>query len=185
MSSSLKFSVPKSEAAIRQLTTAIRLLFQDGDLISVHTLAASALEVLADLCDKTDVKSWRDHAFQESGLTRKDYNDLLHRQWNAIKHADREQKDVAFDEEDARTILFFAILEMGILKLEQTMEIGVYQIWYLAVRREELLSAPGFDGEARAFLQPGLETFRGIETMDREQQLAFGLRVLESTGEPI
>lgn len=185
MANTLKLTIPKAEVAICQLTTAIRLLFQNGDIISVHTLAASAFEVLSDLCDKTAGESWRDHAFQESGLIRKDYNDLLHRQWNAIKHADREQKDVAFDEEDARTILFFAILEMGILKLEQTMEIGVYQLWYLAVREKELLTAPGFDGEAQAFLQEGLKHFSGIEALDREQQLAFGLGVLESTGEPI
>lgn len=41
--------ISKLDSARRQLETAVRLFFVDGDPVSVHTLAAAAGEVLADL----------------------------------------------------------------------------------------------------------------------------------------
>lgn len=46
-------TVSKIEAARRQLETAIRLYFSDGDPISVHTLTAAAYDVLRDVTAQT------------------------------------------------------------------------------------------------------------------------------------
>jgi argininosuccinate synthase len=41
--------VTKIEAARRQLNTAIELWFNDGDPVSIHTLASSAHQIIHDL----------------------------------------------------------------------------------------------------------------------------------------
>jgi hypothetical protein len=46
---SRKIKISKLDAARRQLDTAIRLYFMEGDPVSVHTLAAAAFEILKDL----------------------------------------------------------------------------------------------------------------------------------------
>jgi hypothetical protein len=44
-----KIKISRLEAARRQLDTAIRLYFTNGDPISIHTLAAAAFEILKDV----------------------------------------------------------------------------------------------------------------------------------------
>jgi hypothetical protein len=41
--------ISKIEAACRQLNTAIKLWFADGDLVSIHTLACSAHQIVHDI----------------------------------------------------------------------------------------------------------------------------------------
>jgi hypothetical protein len=53
-----RISVTKLDAAKRQLETAISLWFSEGDEVSTHTLATSALKVLHDVGDKKGIKSW-------------------------------------------------------------------------------------------------------------------------------
>ena len=50
-----QFTVSKIEAARRQLETAIRLDFSDGDPISVHTLTAAAYNVLRGVTAQTGI----------------------------------------------------------------------------------------------------------------------------------
>src|SRR5215472_10182699 len=50
-----QFTVSKIEAARRQLETAIRLYFSDGDPISVHTLTAAAYNVLRGVTAQTGI----------------------------------------------------------------------------------------------------------------------------------
>jgi hypothetical protein len=49
LADSTPIKITKLEAARRQLVTAIRIYFADGDPISTHTLAAAAFEILDDL----------------------------------------------------------------------------------------------------------------------------------------
>ena len=45
-------SLTKIDVARRQLVTAIRLLFDGGDSVSIFSLAANAWEVIDVLCNK-------------------------------------------------------------------------------------------------------------------------------------
>lgn len=83
--------VTKLDAAKRQLKTAIRMFFEDGDTVSIHTLAAAAHEILRDL--------HRARGEQLGSL--KDYIELLpgkqdearrkaNEAENFFKHADRD-----------------------------------------------------------------------------------------------
>ncbi|MFZ2168014.1 MAG: hypothetical protein WAW61_00090 [Methylococcaceae bacterium] len=45
-----KLNLSKPDVAKRQLTVAIRIYFDFGDEVAIHTLAAAARNVLCDLC---------------------------------------------------------------------------------------------------------------------------------------
>lgn len=94
--------ISKTEAAKRQLDTAIDLLFEGGDALSAHTLAFAALKVLLNLyphrrnddfdaqIDKlvTEVVGWR--RFSETA--------------NFLKHADRDPEGFLEDFDSAMVL---------------------------------------------------------------------------------
>ena len=49
--------VSKLDAACRQLESAIELFFADRDPVSIHTLAAAAYNLLADVCKATGARA--------------------------------------------------------------------------------------------------------------------------------
>jgi hypothetical protein len=51
-----EFKVSKLDAAKRQLETAIRLYFSDGDPVSIHTLTAAAYNILRDVTKQKGVE---------------------------------------------------------------------------------------------------------------------------------
>lgn len=51
-----EFKVSKLDAAKRQLGTAIRLYFSDGDPVSIHTLTAAAYNILRDVTKQKGVE---------------------------------------------------------------------------------------------------------------------------------
>jgi urocanate hydratase len=53
-------NLTKSDVSRRQLVTAIRLFFNEGDPVSVYTLASNALEVIDQLCKLRRVESVSD-----------------------------------------------------------------------------------------------------------------------------
>ena len=70
-------TVTKLEAASRQLDTAIRLFFSGGDAVSIHTLAAAAFNVFADIAEHRKVGvSWRTRVRDDSGLSKKELRKL-------------------------------------------------------------------------------------------------------------
>jgi len=80
--------VTKTEAAQQQLTTAIRLYFEDRDPISVHTLAMAASEIIDQLCRSNKVPSMRDEMMADiDPVHHKMVFDALHKSRNFFKHA--------------------------------------------------------------------------------------------------
>lgn len=62
-----KVPISKIDAAKRQLETAITLYFQNGDPVSIHTLAAAAYDVLHALCKVRGIKCF----FKDTSMIRK------------------------------------------------------------------------------------------------------------------
>ena len=56
-------TLSKLDVARRQLETAIRLYFYDGDFVSTHTLAAAACKVLNDLTTLSALYATIDSSF--------------------------------------------------------------------------------------------------------------------------
>lgn len=86
--------VTKLDAARRQLRTAIRLFFADGDSISVHALAAAAHELLRGLLKPKGGGSLiKDNDWiRPEGL--REYLAIMNSPQNFFKHADRDPDEV-------------------------------------------------------------------------------------------
>jgi hypothetical protein len=85
-------TLSKLEAASRQLRTAITLWFDEGDPVSVHTLAFAAYEIFHTVSAHRDPYR-RDLLFDSDWIKdeyRRDWNKHIRREANFFKHGDRD-----------------------------------------------------------------------------------------------
>jgi hypothetical protein len=165
--------ITKAEAATRQLNTAIRLFFASGDSVAIHTLAAAAGTVFADLVEtqKPGI-SWQQSNIRiDSQLKEHDYFDLLRESQDFFKHADRDPDDAHdFDEKKNDDLISVAILDCGELQ-PTSIEMQVFQIWYFAAHASRF----SYD---HPVVKDALPLFPGIEDLPREQKITLGARLL-------
>jgi hypothetical protein len=107
MTDDAKITLTKLDAAKRQLRTAIRLWFEDGDPVSIHALAYAAYEI-AHVVSKKRNPARRDLIFDS--LTVKDkhraeFNISIKKHANFFKHAKRDW-DKSIDFEPILSLLF-------------------------------------------------------------------------------
>jgi hypothetical protein len=88
--------VSKLDAARRQLRTAIRLFFADGDTVSIHTLTAAVQGLLRNLLTAAGKKSPLRQTEEDWIKPEhwKDYLALVNAPQNFFKHADSDPDDV-------------------------------------------------------------------------------------------
>lgn len=171
-----RISVTKLEVAKRQLDFAIRLLFDGGDPIVVHTLAGAASVIISDLVEKHHPnKSWDKFAQEANDISAKHYFSVLRETQNFLKHA-RDDSDAVFDfnPKDTEAVAFWAVMNLanfGILSIEAS----VLQLWYLACYAPTL--DPNFEPYSRA-----LEVFGDLRGKSRAERLTVAKRVLEGLG---
>lgn len=129
--------VTKLEAAVRQLDTAIRLFFDEGDAVSIHSLAVAATNVFSDLAEQTNSGvSWRTRMRDDSGLSMKQLKAVMHDEWNFFKHADRDPSGtLSFNEQLGEDFMFMATVDCGDLRTT-TCLMQAFQIWYIAAHPE-------------------------------------------------
>jgi hypothetical protein len=84
--------ISKLEAGRRQLDAAIRMFFENEDVLAVHTLSRAAFRVLYDITKEGDTKVALDAHIKKLGPDR--FNKVT----NFLKHADRDS-DAAIDED--------------------------------------------------------------------------------------
>ncbi|MEZ8068733.1 MULTISPECIES: hypothetical protein [Vibrio] len=134
---SIKLS--KFDVAERQFLQAIRLFFEDGDEVSVHTLVEAANQVFSDLGKKQGIKGPIRESEWVRPEKRKEWRNHVYKSRNFFKHADK----------DADSILEFNALfnHLSILeglymyhqyKLKWMPETMCYYFWF-ADRYPELL----------------------------------------------
>jgi hypothetical protein len=104
----VEMKLDKEEVAVRQLDTAIRLLFHGGDVVSVHTLACAAAKVLHDLLKAKGGESWRDiMVASHPGMKKEQVYQTLTRAQNFFKHADKDpEAELDFDEKTNDDMIF-------------------------------------------------------------------------------
>ena len=89
-----KVAITKLEAARRQLRVAISSWFQDGDEVSIHTLACAAHEIINDINKHRGGKD----LLVDSSVFREEYRTQVikrfKKEMNFFKHADRDPEGV-------------------------------------------------------------------------------------------
>ena len=118
-----KISVTKLDAAKRQLRTAIRLWFQGGDPVSIHTLAFAAYEIIHVLSKKHD--QWRRTLIFDSDWIKDEYrpewNRAVKGSANFFKHA-KIDSDASIDFYPSQTLLFLMASASGLAIMKQKQE---------------------------------------------------------------
>jgi hypothetical protein len=175
----------KEEVAVRQLDTAIRVLFDGGDIVSVHTLACAASEVLRDILKAKGGESWHDAIIATYPGIKKKILNTLARAKNFFKHAERDPEDeLDFDENTNDETIIVATLEYGDLlrlgapsgRTKATIPMSVFQLWYFVKDPRVLLTAGDDRSAGIAAAANGL--FPGLGDVPRAEQLAHGAEML-------
>jgi hypothetical protein len=123
--------VDKLEAARRQMETAITMFFNDGDVVSQHTLVMAAHGILSDLASERGIK-W---LIKESPLippaARRDFIRALRLPQNFFKHADKDGgKKIRFRYNGTRFFLFEAVRIFAVLAEQVTHPMKVFLVWF-------------------------------------------------------
>lgn len=141
-----KIELSKEEAARRQLVTAIQLYFEYGDEVSIHTLAAAARNILADLCEHKGVTN---PIFLEKMLGElvkpehhKEVRVRFREPENFFKHADRDPDEVfGFNAERTEFLLLEGVEAYSLLTGTRVPELHAYRGWWLLHNQDCLKGA--------------------------------------------
>ncbi len=113
-----QIAVTKLDAARRQLRTAIELWFNDGEPVSIHTLACAAYQIVHDLNKrKKGPPLWFDTDIVKDEH-RKDFVRLVKASSNFFKHADlRKQQATSIEFKPATSdgFLLFAVVGLHVM----------------------------------------------------------------------
>lgn len=132
-------SITKIEAARRNLAVAIRMFFDRGDPVAVHTLAAAAQGVIRDIAkargaahtsilhDNPDIPPDR----------RKEWIRILNTPRNFFKHADADPNGpLEFDAAANETLLLDTVLTLAEVNHTPLSEANVYIGWFTTANPE-------------------------------------------------
>ena len=164
-----KTAISKREAAARQLDQAIRLFFDGGDSLSVHTLAGATLQLCADIAKHEGHKSRLQQAVEEriSPDSKKEWHAAVNRTRNFLKHADKDA-EATHDYTDKETmfVLFEAVEIAAVVAPPKSRERLAYEMWFV-FRFPYLLEA----SFASALQQAAKES--GVDPSDRRMWLRW------------
>ncbi len=173
----------EAEVATRQLDTAIKLFFDAGDAVSIHTLAAASATVFADILEKTGEKSWPEQIVEEHpDLPKSQVFNILRNAQNFFKHADRDpEKSLEFSDTYNDAMIWIATLECGLLRQSKNQKrkerkklstpMSVFQLWNIATKPDDFYMPEEIVTAANAL-------FPGINERPRFEQLSIGASVL-------
>lgn len=137
-------TIDKLEAACRQLNTAIALWFNDGDAVSIHTLASTAHQIVHDI---NRHRGGRDLLYDsiliKDEFRREAIKNYLKKHYNFFKHADSDPAGtISFDRIITEGIILFTLLGLELLGREPDEVRGAFSIYYF-LRNPHLLTEKG------------------------------------------
>lgn len=144
--------VGKLDAARRQLETAITLWFNDGDPVSIHSLAYAAYEVIHFISKKRNPER-RDLLF-DSLLVKPEYRiqfaDAMKGAANFFKHAKKDgDSTVEFRPKLSELFILFSVIGIQLAGEETNVAERAF-IWWLQITKPNLLTDSGKEMLAKA-----------------------------------
>ncbi|MEW6353420.1 MAG: hypothetical protein AB1469_03850 [Pseudomonadota bacterium] len=157
-------TITKIEAARRQLRTAIELWFHDGDSVSIHTLSASAYQIIHDLNRrKKGPGLLLDSKFIKEEYRKEFVSDIKHAS-NFMKHADRGRSGIAssleFRPESNDHFIMFTIIGLKYLGENLGAEEIAFERWHI-FRNPDLMTDEGKALFEQTFTVDQLNAVRG------------------------
>jgi hypothetical protein len=164
----------KTEAARRQLDCAIRLYFDNDDLLAVHALSRAAFRVLYDLQPADDdYKKLITQTIRYLGWS--NFNELT----NFLKHADRDPADAEVDEASEAAIqvfIGFAAMLYRQITAMLTPEMKAFHLWMKVMNPEHFPDVREPDWE---FEQDYLDATEALKIQPREVRVTSGKALLQ------
>jgi hypothetical protein len=159
MNDNVKYSIPKIEAARRQLDTAIELWFMEKDEVSVHTLAYAAYQIIHDI--NVHRGTAHEGLFETSMIKdeyRSDWNKLVRKPANFFKHADNDPDGtVEFTPASNLMFLMYGVHGLGFLLQESggfsSPQERILSLW-LVIHRPDFVTA-GYRGRILGAIPAG------------------------------
>jgi hypothetical protein len=135
-------TISKLDAAERQINTAVRLYFNDGDPVSIHTLSAAAFEILKDL-DKKGPKTGTFYELVDQYVRPEERDTVMKtvkQAQNFFKHADQDpDATLDFILAEPEMFLLAACDKFRELSGTITAEIATFLTWW-SIQNPGLLS---------------------------------------------
>lgn len=125
-------TVSKLEAAERQLRQVVRLFFQRGDEVVIHTLAAAAYQIITDLCEHRGIQREIEDSqiLVEMGM-KKEALAAMRKPQNFFKHADKDPEGtVRFSPILSSCLILYGIQYYYSLTGKQFPEGQVFRVWF-------------------------------------------------------
>lgn len=159
-----QMTIGKLDAARRQLQTAITLWFNDGDPVSVHTLAFAAYEIIHSVSLKRNPNR-PDLLFDSDWIKpehQKEANDLLRKPANFFKHADRDGDSViSFHPKQSEAFFLFSIRGIYLCGERSNTEEDAWMMW-LQIQKPHLLTDIGRERLEKSIPIDSLVTARSM-----------------------
>jgi hypothetical protein len=130
--------IDKIEVARRQIIEAIRLFFKERDSVAIHTLIASAHQILTDIGETRRVKS----VLRSNGSTKARQ---VNYPFNFLKHADRDPEakiNVGPLRRFSGDFIMDAILLLQQIAADIPIEAKVFWIWFVSKYPEDFANLP-------------------------------------------
>jgi hypothetical protein len=176
-------TVTKLEAGRRQLQTAIKLWFADGDPVSIHTLAYAAYEIIHVVSKKRNPS--RRQLLFDNALVRKDkqreWADIVKKHANWFKHARNDAEgSMEFNSAISEIFLLYSIFGLDFCG-EQRADEELAFIWWFTIHHPELL---GEEGRIQFKNSIPVEALNTLKTVGKNEFLEILYVTIRTLGRP-
>jgi hypothetical protein len=170
----------KVEAARRQLNTGIRLFFEQGDPVAVHTVVHAGFTIIRNLCEERgDVQSFnRFSDWIVPGAEKKFWREM-NRQASFVKHADNDPDEILeFDPETTELLMLMASKWFVDLGNSTSPEIRTFGLWY-SFMYPRTLKESVLEELRKVGAGPAFEQLRGaFDALDPLDRIRAGRMIL-------
>lgn len=150
--------INKTDVAQRQIIETVRLFFESRDFVVIHTIIASAHQVLLDVGKELDIVSVIKNP---EGLTREEFRNhikIINEPYNFFKHADKDpygKINIAPIERFTSDFILDAIIMLQNIDGNLPIEAKVFWGWFVSTYPEEFENCPN-DGAIKKMIAMSL-----------------------------
>jgi hypothetical protein len=173
-----KLNLTKIDAAEAQLRAAVRMFFEDRELVPIYTLANAVREVIGQIGEHLKVETVQKELAKGRGMTVAELTGPLRNIGNFFKHADRDPRaKIEFEENDVEITLYLACHDFGRVAGGMPIEAQVFEAWAYAAAVKRVSDAPL---RRQPLLRKIIARFPGLRAApDRATQKKIGLEIME------
>lgn len=153
--------IQKLDVVRRQIKEAVRLFFEQRDAIVIHTVVASAHQILFDLGESKGIASAIKSTATLKSHEIQSYLRSINYPYNFFKHADRDSEDkinIGPLESFTQAFIMDAIVMLQRLCGSLPIEAKVYWFWFVSKYPEDFHDCPA-DGEVKKVHAEGLSNW--------------------------